>query len=98
MSGLIDIHTHLSSSEFDADRAEVLARALSICDFLIDIGAGTSIDAFERAREFAEAHSRVYFTAGIHPHDAEKMGSDPEVLARLTDLYSHPKCVAIGEC
>jgi len=95
---LIDIHTHLSAEEFDGDRSEVLTRALEVCDVLIDIGSGTSHEAFLRAKNLAESHPQVYFTAGIHPHDADKIGSDDSVLNQIEELLSHPKCVAIGEC
>jgi TatD DNase family protein len=95
---LIDAHTHLSSKEFDSDRPEVLSRAFDVCDYLIDIGSGTSPDAFDRARKFAEDNERVYFTAGIHPHDAEKLGQDTTTLNAIEKLLLHPKCVGVGEC
>ena len=95
---LIDAHTHLSSEEFNENRAEVLARAFQVCDFIIDIGSGTSKDAFTRAKDLAEAHPQVYFTAGIHPHDAESIGKDKKILQEIEALCRHPKCVAVGEC
>lgn len=98
MRKLIDIHTHLSCEDFEGFRSEALERALKVCDFIIDIGAGTSIDAFDRARAFAESHPRIYFTAGVHPHDAASIGSNLEARSRIEALVSHPKCVAVGEC
>jgi TatD DNase family protein len=95
---LIDAHTHLSSDDFNENRAEILERALQVCDFLIDIGSGTSKDAFQRAKNLAESHPQIYFTAGIHPHDAEAIGSDSKILSEIESLLSHPKCVAVGEC
>lgn len=95
---LIDIHTHLSCPDYDNDRKEVLERALSTCDYLIDIGAGTSPDAFHRARKFAEENERVFFTAGVHPHDAETLGVNETIRSEIESLVQHPKCVAIGEC
>lgn len=95
---LIDIHTHLSCPDFDNDRDEVVARALETCDLLVDIGAGTSPDAFERAQKLAESHERIYFTAGVHPHDAETLGSNSKVLSAIEEAVRHPKCVAVGEC
>lgn len=95
---LIDAHTHLSSKEFDADREEVLKRAFDVCDFIIDIGSGTSHEAFEKACKLAEENERAYFTAGVHPHDAESIGQNPEVLKQIESLMQHPKCVGVGEC
>ena len=38
---------------------------------------------------------KVYFTAGVHPHDAAKA---PQGFAQeLAELCQHPLCVAIGE-
>jgi TatD DNase family protein len=68
------------------------------CDLLIDIGAGTSPDAIDRALALAEKYERVYFTAGIHPHDAATLGSQSSVLETIEKAIQHPKCVAIGEC
>jgi TatD DNase family protein len=95
---LIDAHTHLSSDEYNADRSEMLTRAFEVCDFLIDIGAGTSKDAFQRAKDLADSHDRIFFTAGIHPHDADALGDNAEILEAIESLYTHPKCVAVGEC
>ncbi|MDB5037636.1 MAG: TatD family deoxyribonuclease [Bacteriovoracaceae bacterium] len=94
---LIDTHTHLSSEEFNDNRAEVVARALKVCDYIIDIGSGTSKNAFQRAKDLAEAHPEVYFTAGIHPHDAEALGKNEEILKEIESLLTHPKCVGVGE-
>lgn len=94
----IDIHTHISAEDFDVDREAVLSRALEACDALIDIGAGTSNDAFEKARLLSEKNEKVFFTAGVHPHDADKIGSDPEILSAIEKHSSHPRCVAVGEC
>jgi TatD DNase family protein len=95
---LVDTHTHLSCPDFEEDRDEALARALEVCDYLIDIGAGTSPDSHLRAKSFAETNQRVYFTSGVHPHDAEKLGMDSEMRQSIESLLSHPKCVAVGEC
>lgn len=39
---------------------------------------------------------KLWFTIGIHPHDAENWKGDSEAILRR--LASHPKCVGIGEC
>lgn len=95
---LIDVHTHISSTEFDSDRTEVLERALQVCSHLIDIGAGTSPGAHLAAKGFAESVNEVYFTAGVHPHDAETLGVQTSIRSEIESLLSHPKCVAVGEC
>lgn len=94
---LIDSHTHISSQAFEDDRMEVLSRALDICSHLIDIGAGTAPDSHWRAKNFAEQIPEVYFTAGIHPHDAASLGSQNQIRKEIESLLPHPKCVAVGE-
>jgi TatD DNase family protein len=94
----IDIHTHLSSEGFEADRSEVLQRAIQACEYLIDIGAGTGERAHLAARDLADQFGSVYFTAGIHPHDAGTHGANSQIKKEIEELLSHPKCVAVGEC
>ncbi|KAK7208547.1 TatD family [Myxozyma melibiosi] len=37
-----------------------------------------------------------YFTMGCHPHSARLYG--PDVEAQMMQAWSHPRCVAVGEC
>lgn len=87
----VDTHNHLQHEQFDADRAEVLERALAELDWMVVIGndLATSQRAVESVRD------RVYATVGIHPHDAST--ATPEVLAEIRRLASQPGVVAIGE-
>lgn len=95
---IVDTHTHLSCDDFNEDREQALARALEVCDYLIDIGAGTEENSHERAKDFSEKHESVYFTAGVHPHDAETLGQKSGHLDQIKQLLDHEKCVAVGEC
>ena len=91
---LLDSHTHIDMSEFDADRERVLQRAReSGVAAIIDIGI--DIASSEAAIALAEKHSDVFATVAIHPHDASKV-TDVDI-ARLEDLANYPKVVAIGE-
>ena len=94
----IDIHTHLTAPDYEQDREAMITRALDVCDRLIDIGAGTSPRAFFDARDIAEKYEAIYFTAGIHPHDAQTLGADQTIRNEITSIIAHPKCVAVGEC
>jgi len=94
----IDVHTHLTSEDFEGDRQAALDRALETCDLIIDIGAGTGEKAHQLSCQFADANPRVFFTAGIHPHDAQTHGNNSELKKEIEALLKHPKCVAIGEC
>jgi TatD DNase family protein len=78
----IDIHAHTNFTAFDADRKEVVERALDAGVWMINIGTqqDTSRKAVEMTREFSEG---VYAIVGLHPvhvnpsfHDSEELGDD----------------------
>jgi TatD DNase family protein len=83
---LIDSHCHLNDEKFDADREQVIERALA---------AGVEHMMAIDAPEFAEGYPFMYATIGVHPHEASK--ANEESFARMRDLASHPKVLAIGE-
>ncbi|MBX6331061.1 MAG: TatD family hydrolase [Gemmatimonadaceae bacterium] len=96
MPRFIDSHTHLADPAFDADREAARARAR-------DAGAeavvciGESLDAAERARALAAAHPGfVYWTAGVHPHDAAAFDAARDIPAIRAHLAAG--AVAVGEC
>ena len=93
---LIDSHCHLDSQEFDADRDEVIERALEAgVEHLMAIGTGNGPPDLEAGIRLADKYPAFYATVGIHPHDAAKAA--PGDYRRLADLLSHPKVVAVGE-
>jgi TatD DNase family protein len=68
---LIDSHAHLDFSDFDADRAEVLARAWDAgLEAIVLIGSGNGEDSARDALRLAAADERLWATVGVHPHDA----------------------------
>src|SRR6266853_2652636 len=88
---LIDSHCHLDSKEFDADRDEVIQRALDAgVERMVAIGTHP-----EAAVALADQHRFFYATVGVHPHDAAK--ATDETFDRIRDLLSHPKVLALGE-
>ena len=90
---LVDSHCHLDDEKFDADRAQVIERALAAgVETMMAIGTGGELDV---AIQQAERYPFIYATIGVHPHDASK--ATEETYARLRDLSQHPKVLAIGE-
>ncbi|MCZ7624711.1 MAG: TatD family hydrolase [Candidatus Methylomirabilis sp.] len=90
----VDTHAHIQMHEFDADRAEVLARAGTAgIDLIITVGYHQA--ANRRAVEAAQHHPQVFAAVGIHPHDAESY--DDAVDESLRAMAKQPKVVAIGE-
>jgi len=101
---LVDSHLHLGRADYDADRAQVLARAeaAGVTRFL---EVGYDPESSERAAALAAADRRFRAAVGIHPHDAARL-ADPDgrpapeaeaLLARLAELAAGPGVVAIGE-
>jgi TatD DNase family protein len=91
---LIDSHCHLDFPDFEAGRADVIARAQAA-------GVGAMVTISTRVKRFpalikiAEAYDNVFCSVGTHPHNA---GEEPDVTAaELVALAVHPKVVAIGE-
>ena len=96
MPPFIDSHAHLAGPAFDDDRDDVVARARAAGAEAV-VCIGESLDAAARAAAVAARHPGfVWFTAGVHPHDAA--GFDP---ARDVDGIRAALAggaVAVGEC
>ena len=93
---IIDIGVNLEHDSFDADRREVIERAVTAgVTTMIVTGSSrrSSIKADELAGEYP---GLLYSTAGIHPHHASDHGPDDQqwILA----LAARDSVVAIGEC
>src|SRR3990172_7503374 len=91
---LFDTHAHLDQPEFDADRAEVIARAREAgVEHIVAIGttAATSAVCVRLASEFAGVYSAV----GMQPNYISEAA--PGDWDRIVALASEPGVVAIGE-
>ena len=113
MPEYIDIHSHVNFTAFDADRDEVIARALANDTWVINVG--TQVDTSKKAIEMAHQYKEgVYAIIGLHPihtgasfHDKKELGDEgKEFTSRgekfdkesYRELLKDPKVVAIGEC
>jgi TatD DNase family protein len=93
----IDTHCHLDAREFDADRADVVARA-NAAGVTMQVVPAVGVFNFDVVRELAHEHGLSY-ALGIHPLC---VGAAPdEDLDRLEQaLQAHrddPRLVAVGE-
>jgi TatD DNase family protein len=92
----IDSHAHLADPAFDADRDEMIARARADGAAAI-VAIGESLAAAARARAIAGAHPGfVYFTAGVHPHDAADFDPQRDTAGIRAEIALG--AVAVGEC
>jgi TatD DNase family protein len=96
MAHFVDSHAHLADPAFDDDRDAVIERA-RLTGARAVVCIGESLAAAARARTIAAAHPGfLYFTAGVHPHDAA--GFDPVADAARIGEECRLGAVAIGEC
>lgn len=91
---LVDTHCHLGDSAYDADRAEVVARARAAGVAHVVV-IGESPDAAERALALAGTDPCLSATAGVHPHIAATWTA--ETAEWLQQCLAHPRVVAAGE-
>lgn len=96
MTTFVDSHAHLADPAFDADRDEVVDRArLSGARAVVCIGE--SLATAQRAAALAARHPGfVYFTAGVHPHDAADFDRERDLAGIRRALAAG--AVAVGEC
>ena len=91
---LADSHAHIDDERFDADRDEVVARALAAgVSLIVNIGADMASSA--RSVALAEKYPGIYAAVGMHPHDSQDMKEND--YRQLEQWANHPKVVAIGE-
>ncbi|MDR2156940.1 MAG: TatD family hydrolase [Clostridiales Family XIII bacterium] len=92
---LFDSHAHLNCERYgEAERRAVIA-AIERSDVGCVIDVGFDLKSSALAVEHAARYPWCYAAVGVHPHDAAKM--DEDALARLGELSTKPKVVAIGE-
>jgi len=96
MTTFIDSHAHLADPAFDTDRDAVIERA-RLTGAAAIVCIGESLAAARRASDVAAAHPGfVWYTAGVHPHDAADFSAERDV----PEIREHVAngAVAIGEC
>jgi TatD DNase family protein len=91
-----DSHAHLADGAFDQDRDAVIARTKDAGGHGI-VCIGESLAAAGRAHGIAGAHPGfVWWTAGVHPHDAAGFEPARDTAALRAALAEG--AVAVGEC
>ena len=91
---LIDTHCHLTHPRLAEQLPAVLERARR-AGVTAMICAAADLEESAAARDVAHRHDDIYFTAGVHPHDAATAPAD--LPQRLAHLAADDRCVAVGE-
>jgi TatD DNase family protein len=90
---LVDTHAHLDY-EYELTVPDLISEAQGLgVDRIIAIAAAP--ESLDRVRALSELHKEVYFTSGIHPHEAKDWTND--LMSQIQVLSAHPRCLAIGE-
>jgi TatD DNase family protein len=96
VTGLVDSHCHLDDSKFDADREQVIERALAAgVTRMMAIGTGDGPADLRTAIRQADHYPFIFATIGVHPHDASK--ATEETFVEMRELAAHSKVLAVGE-
>lgn len=95
---LFDSHTHLDAPEFDADRGEVLERAVraGVGDVLLAGVSARRWPALKAACDLEVPGLRLHASYGLHPMYVHEHREDD--LAALEDWLQREHPVALGEC
>jgi TatD DNase family protein len=92
---LIDSHVNLHAPQFDEDRDAVIARAREAgVGLMVEIS--DQLSTFEATHGLAMAHSDIWCTVGVHPHEARHYVD--LTVERLNELAARPRVIGIGEC
>lgn len=86
---LVDTHCHIHEASYPHDQHDVLQRAREATVAQM-ICVGTNEQSSLEAIQFAQAHTGVYASIGVHPHDTK------DGYAGLADMTSS-RIVAVGE-
>ena len=93
---LTDTHCHLHFDRLVGRIDEVLKSAQD-ANVTRLICVGTSVSDSQEAVDIANAHSNVWATVGIHPHEGKNFFEQKAGESRLRDLLTKPRVVAVGE-
>ncbi len=91
---LVDTHCHLDFTQYDLDRAAVIAHAVE-ADVRKIIIPGVDLETIPAILQLVEQHQWLYAAVGVHPNSTAALPGD--WLVRLEEYARHDKVVAIGE-
>ena len=92
---LFDSHSHLDVAEFDADRAEVLARARA-AGVARQLVPATGAAGFAKLRDLCRSETGLFPAYGLHPMFLAD--HRPEHLDELATWIRSERPAAVGEC
>lgn len=92
---IFDTHAHLLDTVYDGDRVKIIEDAARAGLFIIE--SALNPEEWRAAAVLASSHPNLYYTLGIHPHDAARVSSGGGDFADLVAALKGDGCVAVGE-
>ena len=95
----IDSHCHLNFKDFQEDLPAVLERAKEQQIHKL-ISISCEMSEMEEIYSIAEAHTHIFASAGVHPHEAKKdldAHGEAKIRQTLLERAKLPKTVGLGE-
>ena len=91
---IFETHAHYDDEQFDTDRDELL-RSMEEGGVGTIVNVSATYESCENVVKLAEKYPFLYAAVGVHP---DEVGALNEVtFARMKELFSNPKVVAVGE-
>jgi len=91
----IDTHAHIDDEQYHDEPVSAIIGRATEAGVKYIIAPGSDLESSLKLRTYADDHSRVFFAAGIHAHEASKF-SEKDYL-EIKKILSHQKAVAVGE-
>lgn len=91
---IFDTHAHYDDEQFNEDR-EILLAGMAEAGVGTIVNAGSTIGSWQKIIDLTERYAFMYGAIGVHPDEVGEL--DEQRFARMQELYSHPKIVAVGE-
>lgn len=88
----LDIHAHFADEGYDIPAEWEKIKGAGVDAIVL---AGDTLLHSRMHRDIAAQYAGMYFTAGVHPSEAERFSE--ETLDALETLLADEKCVAVGE-
>jgi TatD DNase family protein len=89
------IETHCHLDYLKAEPLEEILRKISDAGISKVVTIGVDPENLDRVKLLSETYAQVYFTQGIHPHDAKDAGEAE--FQKISDRCKLAKMVAVGE-
>jgi TatD DNase family protein len=93
----IDIGVNFAGPKYTKESISKIMKDSIACSVDKVISISNSLKEIPINKELSVQDKNIYYTVGVHPHDAKSINKTSE-LQCLTKYLDDKKCVAIGEC